>query len=146
MNHNVIPLLAIVSLTCGCEPIRGVVAEKDQADPVDLVCVQRALREEFGSVERSDFVSDGTPIAQFGYFQSSNGKGRATLEVGKKGHGTSLRHAFTGAGSELPQEDFPPAFQAMDRAALALKAACGLDLGRVERRAVGQYVDGLDDS
>lgn len=146
VSRKVVPLLIIASLTSGCEPTRGVVAEKDQPDPVDLACVDRTLRKEFGSVERSDFTSDGTPITQFGYFQSNDGRGRATLEVGETGHGTSLRQAFTGAGSELPQEDFPPAFQAMDRAALALHAACGLHLRAMERRAVGQQVEALNGS
>jgi hypothetical protein len=146
------PLLAIVSLACGCEPLRGVVAEKDQGNPVDLACVTQALQKEFGAVERRNYTSGGgsfpneTPVVQFSYFQSSDSRGQATLEVGKNGHGTRLKHSFTGAGSKLPQEDFPPAFKAMDRAASVLKAACGLDLGHMRPRSVGQQVDGLDGS
>lgn len=66
------------------------------------------------------------------------------MHIGLVDNEMRIEHAFTGAGSELPQQSFPPAMRAMRKAGRVLDAACGLDLSGMELKAVGQSVDTLD--
>ena len=144
-------ILAAVALG-GCEPKRGIVAEKAVSPFLfaNIVCVDTALRKAFGKVDRWDYVSDGgtyptgTKVLQYAYYRSKDGRGTATLHIGLVDNETLIKHAFTGAGSELSQESFPPAMRAMRKAGRVLDAACGLDLLGMELKAVGQSVDALD--
>lgn len=81
---------------------------------------------------------------QFAYYRNRDHGGTATLQVGLVDNEMRIVHAFTGAGSELPQESFPPAIRAMRKAEHVLKAACGLDLAGMDLEAVGQSVEALD--
>ena len=143
-------LLAFAVPLAGCEPLRGVVSEKESSQPVSVTCVDATLRKTFGEVQRWDYVSDGngfpngTKVAQLAYFQSESGRGWAALEIGKVGNATRLAHSFTGAGGEIPQEDFPPALRAMGRAKSALQASCNLNLSDMQLKSVGQHVEALE--
>ena len=142
-------VLASIALA-GCEPLRGVVSEGDFSSSADLDCIDQTLRGAFDQVERWDYRSDGgtfpggTQVAQFAYYSSADKAGWATLHVAAVDAGTRVEHRFTGIGSELPQEHFPPAFDAMRKASEAVRAACGIDLSGMQLRAVGQKVDALD--
>jgi hypothetical protein len=142
--------LALAAVTlCGCEPLRGVVSEKDSGAAVDIKCVDRTLRRAFGKVERWDYIDDGSTfliganVAQFAYY-NGDGAGWATLQVGPVRGGTRVAHSFTGVGAELPQQSFPPAIRAMHKAEKLLGTACSLDLSGLKLKAVGQDVDALD--
>ena len=134
----------------GCEPLRGIVSEKDIQTPLDISCVGEALSRTFGEIERWDYDSDGsnfpqyTRVAQFGYYHSEDFAGWAKLEIGKVGREFRIVHSFTGIGSELPQNSFPPAMAAMQKARQVLRSECGVDLSDMELRAVGQTVDALN--
>jgi hypothetical protein len=134
---------------CGCEPLRGVVSEKDIGTTVDTRCVDKALRQAFGKVERWDYVADGgtfpsgTSVAQFAYYNGESA-GWATLDVGRVKGKTRVTHSFTGIGAELPQPSFPPALRAMRKAGRVLRMACNLDLSGMKLKAVGQSVEALD--
>lgn len=134
----------------GCEPLRGVVSEKDTGATIDISCADEALRSAFGKIQRWDYVDDGsgsfpngTEVAQFAYYQPKDGAGWATLHVGRVGDKTRMTHSFTGVGAELRQDTFPPAKMAMEKATRVLKAECGADLSGMKLKAVGQKVDGF---
>ena len=116
---------------------------------VDTSCIDKTLRQAFGKVERWDYVADGnsfpngTSVAQFAYY-NGNSAGWVTLHVGRVNDKTHISHAFTGIGAELPQQSFPPAIRAMQKAGQVLKIACNLDLSGMELRAVGQSVEALN--
>ena len=143
-------LLCLPLLLGGCEPERGIRSNRDIGSPVDVACVDRALRQTFGEVERWDYVSDGgtfpkgTSVAQIAYYKWDDGVGWTTLHIGKVGEGTRISHAFTGIGAELPQASFPPAIKAMARAGAALQTACGLNLSGMEWLEIGQDVEALN--
>ena len=134
----------------GCEPLRGIVSEKDQQATVDIGCVDTTLRQTFGKIERWDYVDDGTTfpkgtnVAQFAYYKTEDSAGWATLDVGRVDNKTRITHSFTGIGAALPQQTFPPAMRAMRKAGEALKIACNLDLSNMELKAVGQSVEALN--
>lgn len=133
----------------GCEPLRGVASEKEVATAVDTRCVDKTLRQAFGKIERWDYVADGTDfpkgtsVAQFAYYNGDSA-GWATLDVGRVKDKTRITHSFTGIGAELPQQSFPPAIRAMQKADQVLKAACSLDLSGMELKAVWQSVEALN--
>ena len=149
MRSNLVLLFALAGLAAGCEPLRGVVSEKETSEPVDLACVDATLRKAFGKIERWDYASDGngfsngTKVAQFAYFHSVDGRGWATLEIGSAGSTTRIVHSFTAIGAKIPEQDFPLAFQMMDKAAAALQAICKLDLRDMSTKSVGQRVESL---
>jgi hypothetical protein len=148
-RNGLILVLAEIALG-GCEPLRGVVSESDLHTPVDIGCVDRTLRKAFGKIERWDYVDDGgtfpkdTDVAQFAYYKTENGAGWATLDIGRVNDKTRITHSFTGIGAELPQQYFPPAIRAMEKAGRILRADCNLDLSGMELKAVGQSVDALN--
>jgi hypothetical protein len=141
-------LLAAVAL-CGCEPLRGIVSEKDIQATVDIGCVDTTLRQTFGKIERWDYVDDGstfpkgTNVAQFAYYKTEDSAGWVTLDIGRVNGKTRITHSFTGIGAELPQQSFPPAMGAMQEADHALKASCALDLSGMKLNPVGQNVEVL---
>ena len=143
-------LLCLALLLGGCEPERGVRSTRDFASTIDVGCVDRALRQTFGQVERWDYVSGGgtfpkqTPVAQFAYHKWDGGVGWTTLHLGSVEGGTRVSHEFTGIGAELPQASFPPAMKAMARASESLRATCGLDLSGMKLREIGQNVEALN--
>src|SRR4051812_37343449 len=143
--HGLILALAAITL-CGCEPPRGVVSERDLSTPVDIGCVDRTLRKAFGKIERWDYVDDGssfpkgTNVDQFAYYKTEHGAGWVTLDIGRVNDKTRVTHSFTGMGGELPQQSFPPAIRAMEKAGRVLRADCNLDLSGMELKAVGQSV------
>ncbi|WP_324696652.1 hypothetical protein [Novosphingobium sp. RL4] len=134
----------------GCEPLRGVVSEKDVNSRVDLGCVDLSLRYTFGVIERWDYTSDGgifpkgTEVAQFAYYKSNDGAGWARLDLGEVEKHLRVEHSFTGIGAALPQDYFPPALSAMQKASDAVRTDCHLDLGNMKLKAVGQDIDVLD--
>lgn len=140
-------LFCLPLLLGGCEPERGIKSKRDLNVPVDVTCVDQALRRSFGSVERWDYVSDGgtfpkgTPVAQLAYYKWDDGVGWATLHIASVGGGARVSHEFTGVGSELPQASFPPAMQAMATASAVIQRACGLNLSAMKWREVGQDVE-----
>ena len=107
-------------------------------------CVRRSAK-----IERWDYVDDGstfpkgTDVAQFAYYKTGDSAGWVTLDIGRVNDMTRITHAFTGIGAELPQQSLPPAMRAMQNAARALKASCGLDLSGMKLDAVGQRVEAL---
>ena len=141
-------VLAALTL-CGCEPLRGIVSEKDVGTAVDTDCVDKTLRQSFGSIERWDYVADGdtfpegTRVAQFAYYNGESA-GWATLHIGRVKDKTRITHSFTGIGAELPQQVFPPALLAMQKAGRVLRMTCNLDLSGMKLKAVGQSVEALD--
>ncbi len=108
------------------------------------------MRRAFGKIERWDYVSDGndfpngTAVAQYAYHQSGDGRAWVTLRIGAVKSQTRIVHEFTGAGSELPQSLFPPAFRAMERASVVLWSSCRIDLSASRWKAVGQDVQILN--
>ena len=144
----IVPIAA--TLLSGCEPERGMRGHRDFDVPVDVGCIDSALRSEFGQIERWDYVSDGfefpdrTQVAQLAYYQSSDQLGWATLKIGRIGAETRIVHDFTGAGAELPQDIFPPAVDAMNRANAVIEKACGLSIGGLQMREIGQDIDALN--
>jgi len=144
-----IALVGIAILLSGCEPERGIRADRDFTDAVSVDCIDRALVETFGEIERWDYVSDGqffpegTSVAQFAYFNLPDRDGWATIKVGSTEHGTRIVHDFTGIGAELPQAAFPPALEAMERASAALERSCEIRLDGMEMREVGQNVEAI---
>lgn len=151
MSRNALLARVLVVSLAGCEPLRGVVSEKETPTPVSVDCVDAALRKAFGKVERWDYVSDGsnsfttgTKVAQFAYYQSDDARTWTTLELANGGKVTRLAHSFTGAGCKIPEDDFPPAFRMMRKATLALQSACGLNLADMRLEAVGQHVEALE--
>lgn len=149
MTRNALALALAAFALCGCEPLRGVVSEKDVGTTVDTRCIDMTLRQAFGKVERWDYVADGnvfpngTSVAQFAY-HNGNSAGWVTLDVGSVNGKTRVSHSFTGIGAELPQQSFPPAFRAMQKAGQVLKTACNLDLFGMKFKAVGQSVEALN--
>ena len=147
-----IPLLLSLAALCGCEPERGIEAKKDVSpfNFAKLGCVDAEFRKAFDTMERWDYVSDGgsypdgAQVFQFAYYRSQDHEGTATLQVGLVDNKMRIIHSFTGMGSELPQESFPPAIKAMRKAEHVLKAACGLDLAGMDLEAVGQRVGALN--
>nr|GLK22123.1 hypothetical protein GCM10017606_29510 [Microbacterium terregens] len=143
-------ILISMTLLAGCEPERGIRASRDFGSQVDVACVDQSLRKTFGSVERWDYVSDGgtfpkgTAVAQFAYHKWDDGVGWATLHIASVGKGVRISHEFTGVGAELPEVSFPPALRAMERASVALRSACGLNLSGAKSREIGQDVKALD--
>lgn len=141
-----LPLL----LLAGCEPERGIRSGRDVPSPVDVACVDRALRQAFGKIERWDYVSDGgifpkgTAVAQFAYYNWNDGVGWAKLHIGSLGQMTRISHDFTGIGAELPQPSFPPAINAMAKATAVVQTACGLNIATDEWREIGQDVEALN--
>lgn len=150
MRRNELILVLATLTLCGCEPLRGVVSERDFQTPVDIGCVDTALRQAFGKIERWDYVDDGstfpkgTNVAQFAYYKTEDSAGWATLDIGRVNDKTRVTHSFTGIGAELPQETFPPAMRAMRKADQVLKAVCNVDLSGMELKPVGQSVDALN--
>ncbi len=148
-RNEVILFFAAVTLG-GCEPLRGIVSEKELPATVDIGCVDATLRQTFGKIERWDYVDDGstfprgTNVAQFAYYKTEDSAGWATLDMGRVKDKTRITHSFTGIGAELPQKSFPPALRAMRKASQVLKVACKLDLSNMELKAVGQRVDALN--
>ena len=144
-----ISLIGVAVLLSGCEPERGIRADRDFANPVSVDCIDRALVETFGEIERWDYVSnggffpDGTSVAQFAYFSLPEQEGWATIKVGATEHGTRIVHDFTGIGSELPQTAFPPALEAMARASSAIEGACKVSLDGMKMREIGQNVEAI---
>ncbi len=136
-------------LLSGCEPERGIRADRDFANPVSIDCINRALIETFGEIQRWDYVSEGqlfpegTSVAQFAYFSLPRQEGWATIKVGATERGTRIVHDFTGIGSELPQAAFPPALEAMELASQALEGACEVSLDGMELREIGQNVEAI---
>jgi len=69
-----ISLIGVAALVSGSEPERGIRADRDFANPVSVDCINTALVETFGEIQRWDYVSDGrffaegTSVAQFAYF------------------------------------------------------------------------------
>lgn len=124
-------------------------SEKDLRATVDIGCIDTNLRKAFGKIERWDYVDDGnnfpkgTHVAQFAYYKTEDSGGWATLDIGRVDDKTRVTHSFTGIGAELPQQSFPPALRAMQKASQALKTACNLDLSGMELKAVGQSVQAL---
>jgi hypothetical protein len=143
-------LLYLPLLLGGCEPERGIRSNRDYSSPVDVNCVDRTLRDTFGKVERWDYTSDGgnfpkgTQVVQIAYYQRPDGDGWATLEIGPVDGETRISHAFSGIGAELPQDAFPPAIAAMNKASDAVRNACRLDLSGMEMHEIGQDVDALN--
>ena len=137
-------------LFAGCEPLRGISAQRDYRSSIDISCVDRALRDTFGKVERWDYVSDGNTfpkdadVAQFAYYHSSDQTGWATINIGSLEQGTRITHEFTGIGAKLPQASFPPALRAMNRTNQNLYKECGIDLSGMKLRQIGQEVDALN--
>ncbi len=125
-------------------------SERDLHTPADIGCVDKTLRKAFGKIERWDYVDDGstfpkgTNVAQFAYYKTENSAGWATLDIGRVNDKTRVTHSFTGIGAELPQQSFPPAIRAMEKAGRVLKADCNLDLSGMELKAVGQSVEALN--
>lgn len=150
MRRLLVILPAAAILVSGCEPERGMRGNRDFDVPVNVGCIDKALRAEFGSIERWDYVSDGfefpdqTNVAQLAYYQSPDQSGWATLKIGRIGAETRVVHDFTGIGSELPQKIFPPAMDAMDRANAAVQKACGLSIGGLKMREIGQDIEALN--
>lgn len=150
MKRNRYILIVAAIALCGCEPTRGIVSEKDVSPFVNLECIDTTLRTAFEKMERWDYVDDGgtypkgTLVRQFAYYRSEDGRAAATLHVGLVGNEMRIRHSFTGGGSELPQEDFPPAMRAMRKVEQLLEATCGLDLSGMKLKAVGQSVEALE--
>lgn len=142
-------LLCLLLLLGGCEPERGMKANRDIISRVDVGCVDRALRQSFGEVERWDYVSDGgtfpkgTAVAQLAYYNSEDGQGWATLHIASVKNKTRISHEFTGIGTELPQSSFPPAMKAMSHANAVLEKACGLHLSGMEWQEIGQDIEAL---
>jgi hypothetical protein len=56
---------------------------------------------------------------------------------------TRTEHFFIGHYEKLPQEDFPPALQAMKMASDLLRRDCNLDLSALTFHEVGQRVAAL---
>jgi hypothetical protein len=150
MNRPSYALLCLPLLLGGCEPERGIRSNRDFASEIDVACVDRALRQTFGEVNRWDYVSDGatfpkgTPVAQFAYYKWDDGVGWAKLEIGPVDGKTRISQSFTGIGAELPQGSFPLAMKAMTEASAALKKECGVNLSGMEWREIGQDVAILD--
>lgn len=150
MKHRKNLLIIAVLMLGGCEPMRGVVSEKDVNSGVDLGCVDASLRRAFGKIERWDYTSDGgtfpkgTEVAQFAYYRTNDSAAWATLHIGEVAKHIRVEHSFTGAGPELPQDYFPPALRAMRKASDAVRTDCHLDLRNMRLKAVGQDVDVLD--
>ena len=150
MKRSKLVLAPVIFSLCGCEPLRGMVSETDIQTAVDIGCVDKALRETFGKIERWDYVDDGstipkgTNVAQFAYYNDQESGGWATLDVGSVDENTRISHSFTGIGAELPQRSFPPALRAMGKANSVLKAKCHLDLSGMKLEAGGQKDDALD--
>ena len=150
MNRPSYTLLCLPLLLGGCEPERGIRSNRDFASQIDVACVDRALRQTFGEVNRWDYVSDGgtfpkgTPVAQLAYYKWNDGVGWTRLEIGPVADKTRVSHSFTGIGAELPQASFPPAMKAMAEADAVLKKECGLNLSGMEWREIGQDVDVLN--
>ena len=148
-RRHTVTLVFVATLLCGCEPLRGVVSEKDIPANVDLACVDATLRRTFGTIERWDYVDDGftypkgAKVAQFAYYNTKDGAGWATLHIGRVDGQTRIAHQFTGSGAELPQRSFPPALWAMEIARQALQASCNIDLSGMNLVAVGQNVEAL---
>ncbi|MFW2830692.1 hypothetical protein [Sphingomonas sp. ID0503] len=149
MTRTALALALLAFALCGCEPLRGVVSQKDVGTAVDTKCIDKTLRQAFGKVERWDYVADGntfpngTSVAQFAYY-NWNSAGWVTLDVGRVNGKTRVSHSFTGIGPELPQQSFPPAIRAMQKAGEVLRMACNLDLSSMKLRAVGQSVEALN--
>lgn len=150
MQRSPYSLLCLPLLLAGCEPERGIRSNGDFASQVNVACIDRALRQTFGEVERWDYVSDGgifpkgTTVAQIAYYKGHDGVGWTTLHIGFVGSATRISHEFTGIGPELPQASFPPALRAMARASAVLRRACGLNLATMKWQEVGQDVEALD--
>ena len=150
MKRGALIFLAASTGSGGCEPLRGVVSERDVDSEVDLNCVSGSLERAFGNVERWDYVSDGgtfpkgSEVAQFGYYRSTDAEGWATIEIAPADKRIRAAHSFTGIGAQLPQSVFLPALKAMARARAVLKSDCNLDLSNMKLREVGQDVDALD--
>ena len=144
-----IALVGFAILLSGCEPERGIRAHRDFTDAVSIDCIDRALRETFGEIERWDYVSggrhfpEGTSVAQFAYFSLPDRDGWATIKVGSAEHATRIVHDFSGIGAELPQAAFPPALEAMEQATAALERSCKIRLDGMEMREVGQNVEAI---
>jgi hypothetical protein len=150
MRIALLTLPIAATLLSGCEPERGIRGHRDFDVPVDVGCIDAALRTEFDQIQRWDYVSDGfefpdqTNVAQMAYYQSNDQLGWATLKIGRIGDKTRIVHDFTGMGSELPQSVFPPAMNAMNRANEVVDKACGLSIGGLQMREIGQDVDALN--
>jgi len=149
MNHFPIACAGIVLMLSGCEPERGIRADRDFSTAVSVDCINHALVETFGKIERWDYVSDGhlfpkgTEVAQFAYYSLPDGAGWATIKVGFTEQGTRVVHDFTRIGTELPQSVFPPALKAIGRANRAVEQSCQVDLDDMEMREIGQNVEAL---
>jgi hypothetical protein len=132
-----------------CEPERGIRAVQEEDSQVDIACIDLALRQEFGSVERWDYVSDGgtfprgTAVAQFAFFKWNEGVGWGTLHTGTVGRKTRISQEFTGVGAALPQASFPPALEAMARARASIATRCSVSLNGAGWNEIGQNVDAL---
>lgn len=122
-------------------------SSRDFTSPVDVACVDKALRQTFGMVERWDYVSDGGTFPDgtpFAYYKWNDGVAWTTLHIGAVGEATRISHQFTGIGAALPQTSFPPAMKAMAKASSTLQTACGMNLSGMEWREIGQRVEALD--
>jgi hypothetical protein len=128
-------------------PERGIMAEADLPISVDTDCVERALRKQFPNLNTyagwAGDVPDGKFQSILDYYSSADGKGRATLTFIDLGSSTKVEHLFLGHGYKLPQQDFPPAMQAMERASDSLRSDCNVDLSVLKFREIGQRVDAL---
>ena len=144
-------VVVTLPLLVACEPERGVRATRDFAHEADVACIESALQKHFPDVSRNDYSNLGhgtfrtdTPVTQFTYHRSGDGRGVSWVEVGDMEEGTRIALSFTGIGMELPQEDFPEALAKMRQANAALATECRLDLGSAELKEIGQQVDALN--
>jgi len=132
-------------------PVRGINGLRDFSMDIDNACVERTLKHEFGEGIMSDYATsigagnfpDGTVEFNVSYYNTPDGRGWASLDIGHLNSGTRVLTSFEGQGSKLPQDDFRLALRAMHQAHVALHSACGFDLSDVKMREVGQHVDVL---
>ena len=128
-------------------PERGIMAKADLSIVVDTDCVEKSLRRRFPDLNVSDGhageVPEGRFQSIFDYYGSADGRGRAVLTFIDLQGRTRTEHFFIGHYEKLPQEDFPPALQAMKMASDVLRDDCNVDLSALKFREVGQRVAAL---
>ncbi|MEP7315895.1 MAG: hypothetical protein ABI667_04285 [Sphingomicrobium sp.] len=128
-------------------PERGIMANADLPIEVDTDCVERSLRKRFPDLTvyngHAGEVPEGRFQSIFDYYGSRDGRGRAVLTFIDLQDRMRTEHFFIGHYEEIPQEDFPPALQAMKRASDALHDDCDIDLSALKFREVGQRVAAL---
>jgi hypothetical protein len=140
------PFMFAASLTialCGCEPSSSVGFTKNFAAPVDLACLEKALRSVSQNVVEGTYISEGddgfptgTQVMQFSY-QDAGRTGGYTLGVGPlPGGQTHFYNKWSKVG-RLRSPDMTKATTVLLHSNSAIETICGISMAGISQDVQG---------